>query len=62
MYTWEIENLLARKGRIVTREEFYKIVNQVDNPQITDVQYDKSTDTYRILTSDNGDMVFRFQE
>lgn len=62
MYTWEIENLLARKGRIVTREEFYKIVNQVDNPQITDVQYDKSTDTYRILTSDNGDIVFRFQE
>lgn len=62
MYTWEIENLLARKGRIVTREEFYKVVNQVDNPQITDVQYDKSTDTYRILTSDNGDIVFRFQE
>ena len=62
MYTWEIENLLARKGRIVTREEFYKVVNQVDNPQITDVQYDKSTDTYRILTSDNGNMIFKFRE
>lgn len=62
MYTWEIENLLARKGRIVTREEFYKVVNQVDNPQIIDVRYDANDDTYRILTSDNGDMVFRFQE
>lgn len=62
MYTWEIENLLARKGRIVTREEFYKVVNQVDNPQIIDVRYDANDNTYRILTSDNGDMVFRFQE
>ena len=62
MYTWEIENFLRNNNRIVTREEFYKIVNQVDNPQITDVQYDKSTDTYRILTSDNGNIVFRFQE
>ena len=62
MYTWEIENFLRNNNRIVTREEFYKVVNQVDNPQITDVQYDKSTDTYRILTSDNGDIVFRFQE
>lgn len=62
MYTWEIENFLRNNNRIVTREEFYKVVNQVDNPQIIDVRYDANDDTYRILTSDNGDMVFRFQE
>lgn len=33
MYTWEIEKFLAERNRTVTREEFYKIVNQMDNPQ-----------------------------
>ncbi|MDE7422427.1 MAG: hypothetical protein K2N51_01840 [Lachnospiraceae bacterium] len=58
MYTWEIEKFLAERNRIVTREEFYKLVNQVDNPQVIDVRYDKDSNTYNLKTSDNGDMNF----
>lgn len=58
MYTWEIEKFLAERNRIVTREEFYKIVNQVDNPQVIDVRYNKDSNTYNLKTSDNGDMNF----
>ena len=58
MYTWEIEKFLAERNRIVTREEFYKVVNQVDNPQVIDVKYNKDNNTYNLKTSDNGDMNF----
>lgn len=58
MYTWEIEKFLAERNRIVTREEFYKIVNQVENPQVIDVKYNKDSNTYNLKTSDNGDMHF----
>ena len=62
MYTWEIEKFLAEKNRIVTREEFYKIVSQVNNPQITDVKYDKNRNVYELMTSDNGFLTFRLEE
>lgn len=61
MYTWEIEKFLAERNRIVTREEFYKIVNQVDNPQVVDVKYDKDSNTYNLKTSDNGNMHFSLE-
>ena len=57
MYTWEIEKFLAERNR----KEFYKIVNQVDNPQITDVKYNKDSNTYNLKTSDNGDMYFSLE-
>ena len=56
MYTWEIEKFLASKNRIVTRDEFYKIVNQVDNPQITDVEHVGECGCYVIKTKDGNDM------
>lgn len=61
MYTWEIEKFLAERNRIVTREEFYKVVNQVDNPQVIDVKYNKDSNTYNLKTSDNGDMNFSLE-
>lgn len=61
MYTWEIEKFLAERNRIVTREEFYKIVNQVDNPQVIDVKYNKDSNTYNLKTSDNGNMHFSLE-
>ena len=61
MYTWEIEKFLAERNRIVTREEFYKVVNQVDNPQVIDVKYNKNSNTYNLKTSDNGDMHFSLE-
>ena len=38
MYTWEIEKFLAQHNRIITRDEFCKIINQVDNPQVKDME------------------------
>jgi hypothetical protein len=57
MYTWEIEKFLAEKNRIVTREEFLKIINQVDNPQITDVSpKGKKYGEFVIKTADGKNM------
>ena len=55
MYTWEIEKLLAEHNRIVTRDEFYKIINQVDNPQIKDVKHVGECSQY-IIKADEKDM------
>ena len=52
MYTWEIEKLLAEHNRIVTRDEFYKIINQVDNPQIKDVKHVGECSQYVIKTDE----------
>lgn len=62
MYTWEIEKFLASRNRIVTRDEFYQVVNQVDNPQITNVRYNKEMGSYELTTSDGGYMHFQFKE
>lgn len=42
MYTWELERYIKERGRILTRDEYYKVVNRVDNPQIKDVTADKN--------------------
>ena len=55
MYTWEIEKFLTEHNRIVTRDEFYKIVNQVDNPQIKDVKHVGECSQY-IIKTDEKDM------
>ena len=38
MYTWEIRNFVRERNYLLTREEFVKAVNKVDNPQILDVK------------------------
>ena len=52
MYTWEIEKFLVEHNRTITIEEFYKIINKVDNPQIKDVTYDSTYGRYNIETDD----------
>lgn len=38
MYTWEIKTFIYNKGNVITnREDFCKIINKVDNPQIISV-------------------------
>ena len=49
MYSWEIEKLIAQNNGIITREQFYSIVNKVDNPQVKDV---KSENVFTIETED----------
>lgn len=56
MYTWEIEKFLAEHNRIVTRDEFYKVVSKVDNPQVKDVVYKGEYSLYTIKTEDGKDM------
>ena len=55
MYTWEIEKFLTEHNRIVTRDEFYKIINQVDNPQIKDVKHVGEYGQY-VIKTDEKDM------
>lgn len=55
MYSWEIEKLIAQNNGIITREQFYSIVNKVDNPQVKDVKCEnmftiKTEDGYTIHT------------
>lgn len=56
MYTWEIEKFLAQHNRIITRNEFCKIINQVDNPQVKDVEHVGECSYYLIKTNDGKDM------
>lgn len=56
MYTWEIEKFLAQHNRIITRDEFCKIINQVDNPQVKDVEHVGECSCYLIKTNDGKDM------
>ena len=55
MYSWEIEKLIAQNNGIITREQFYSIINKVDNPQVKDVKTEnvfiiKTTDGYTLYT------------
>lgn len=56
MYTWEIEKFLAEHNRIITKDEFYKVVNKVDNPQVKDVEYKGEYGLYTIKTEDGKGM------
>ena len=56
MYTWEIEKFLAQHNRIITRDEFCKIINKVDNPQVKDVEHVGECSCYLIKTNDGKDM------
>lgn len=58
MYSWEIEKLLAEKNNIITRDDFYKIINKVDNPQIKDV---KTEPMFKIETSDRYEFHVRVE-
>ena len=51
MYTWEIRNFVRERNYLLTREEFVKAVNRVDNPQILDVK--KMDDGFHIITQDD---------
>lgn len=49
MFSWEIENLINKNNKVITREQLLKIINKVDNPQIKDV---KPTTAFEIVTED----------
>ncbi|MCR4803677.1 MAG: hypothetical protein K5895_11875 [Lachnospiraceae bacterium] len=53
MFSWEIDKLISDNHRIITREQFYSIVNKIDNPQIKDVLPLKA---FKIVTEDGYDM------
>ena len=59
MYSWEIQNFLKERNYEVTKDEFVKVINQVDNPQVRNVTVDrKIVTTYRMQTSDGLDVTF----
>jgi hypothetical protein len=50
MYSWEIENFIKERNNVLTTDEFVKVVNKVDNPQIEDVK--KLDNVFEISTKD----------
>ena len=56
MYTWEIKNYIKERDGILNREEFVHVVNQVDNPQVTDVK--KVGDIFKMTVSDDSEPIF----
>ena len=53
MYSHEIEQLLKLRNFLVSREEYNKISNLKDNPQINHIKYDIHKDEFQIDTRDN---------
>lgn len=53
MYSYEIENLLKLRNYLVTREEYAKISDIKQNPQINHIKYDTFKDEFQIDTKDD---------
>lgn len=53
MYSWEIENLLKLRNYLVSREEYIKVTNSKENPQVNHVKYDCNNDVFQIDTTDS---------
>lgn len=58
MYTWEIERFIKERGGILTRDEYYSVVNRVNNPQIKDVKSDKDGNIEMRMEHDE---IFKFR-
>lgn len=60
MYTWELQNFVNQRNGNVSREEYIKLVNRVDNPQITDVAVEDCEGRAKtiITTSENKSVTF----
>ena len=60
MYTWELKNFVSQRNGKVSREEYIKVVNQVDNPQIVDVTVENINGVAKtiVTTSDEGSFSF----
>ena len=56
MYTWELKNFVNQRNGKVSREEYIKVVNKVDNPQIVDVTVENVNGVAKtvVTTSDEG--------
>lgn len=55
MYSWELDNFVKERNNVVTRTEFFKLVNRVDNPQVKDVKPATSNEylgSFTIFTED----------
>lgn len=59
MYSSEIEKLIVEKGGVITKEDFYKVVNKVDNPQIKNV---KTESGFKIETLDGYEFHVRLND
>ena len=57
MFSWELQNYINERNGILNREEFVKVVNLVDNPQIIDVVPVKNV--FKIVTSDGYEIFLR---
>lgn len=60
MYTWELKNFVNQRNGKVSREEYIKLVNRVDNPQIRDVKVEDENGVAKttVITSDEGSFSF----
>lgn len=60
MYTWELKNFVNQRNGKVSREEYIKVVNKVDNPQIVDVAVENMNGVAKttVTTSDEGSFSF----
>ena len=52
MYSYEIKQFLYERNQTLTREEYKKITDTKENPQINQMKYNTGDDFYEISTSD----------
>lgn len=53
MYSHEIEKFIKEKNYILDKDEYKKIFNVDNNPQIVQMKYDSYNDDFEMKTSDN---------
>lgn len=52
MYSCEIDQLLKKNNFNISNEEYKDILNPLDSPQIINIAYDTSSDSFRVATND----------
>lgn len=62
MYSWEIDRLLKIKNYLISTEDYFKITNTRENPQIKQIEYNPEYDFFRISTNDNYNFKFKVKK
>lgn len=53
MYSWEIDNVIKQNNYLLSVNDYLRITNHNDSPQIVRVKYDAFSNTFEIHTNDD---------
>lgn len=62
LYSWEIEQLLQMRNYFITVQEYLKISDIKENPQISEIKYEPFSDDFNIWTKDQYHFKFKVKK